>query len=285
MFEGMAAEAMGEEYDWGSVVSAAKDILPLVPTEAISPMIEGFLSYKSNKDFWKNRDIWGGEPIELWKEVNNSTHPFYEAIADSNFNVSPARLQVLVNKMVAPNNTYTSVLGNGLKMAMGKLNEKERQQVIKEIVSTGLLYGRFIKETNPYVNVTKKAKEIDIKENTRWKVVTDEFDEIYDSFVDGGRKAADMSQLMSFLQKQRPRDMERLERRLEGLEHIQNIPDKRWWRSLIGYADEAKVAAVMERSKYLNKEEVAKMEGHLRQVPHLATERFEYLYEKDKKNK
>jgi len=270
MFENLMAKSLGEDIDVEQVSQAAKEFIPLSPTERIPPMMDAMIGYLSNKDFWRNEDIWKGPQVEPKEEYRPTTHPAYVKVGEMT-GWSPERMRYALEQFFTSGNIYTSATGFGLRQIMDKLPEDVKDTTTQDMLRQAPFLRRVLKATDPYTQYAKGVKEAKIEEATRQYKQTRTFDALSEQFYAG---EIDDTAIREFISTQPWHDRERLMARFRRYERIRELPDKRWWLNLMDADPEVRAHIYWTRWSQADRAERRRLEKYLRQVPEIATERF-----------
>lgn len=154
----MADATLGKEVDpWRGVQAAGRLLTQLGPDlNSVPPALKAPMQYAANYDFWRNKDIWGGQEFtDPSKEFYESTHPFFKKVGAAT-GLSPIRMENAVNQFFPESNSFIRVIKSGSDWLMDGLNEKERDEFMDDITSKIPITRSFFRTTNPYV----RSKEL-----------------------------------------------------------------------------------------------------------------------------
>ncbi|MCK5132410.1 MAG: hypothetical protein KAR40_09710 [Candidatus Sabulitectum sp.] len=268
--ENLMAKYMGDEVDDVQVRQAIADFAPIVPTGAVPPVFSAMLGYMSNKDFFRNEDIWKGAEVEPSQEFTRFTHPAFVAAGEA-AGVSPERLKHALSQYFTTGNIYTSMVGYGWKELLAELPEEQREQVSQELLLKKPFIRRLVRSTRPGVQFKKELKEAKIQANTEKLVLSRDFDAISQDFYDGqaGREA-----VTDFIRNAPPEERSRLNKRHIRRGRIQNLPNRQWWMELGGASPETKALMYWNRWRVSTPEQRKELEEQLRRVPGIQGKRF-----------
>ncbi len=270
VFENLMAKYMGEEIDDVQVRQAIEDFAPIVPAGVVPPTIDAMLGYMSNKDFFRNEDIWKGAEIEPSEEFTRYTHPAF-ITAGGAAGVSPERLKYALSQYFTTGNIYTSMVGYGWKELLSELPEAEREQVTQELLLKKPFVRRLVRSTRPGVEFKKELKEAKIQANTEKHILTRDFDTLSQSFYDG---TTDKDAVMEFIRNAPVKDRQRLHKRHFRRRQLQGLPNRQWWLELGSLSPETKAAVYWNRWRTSTDEQRKELEAQLRRVPGVKSKRF-----------
>ena len=268
LFEGMMAKAIGDEdYDYSMIVSAGKQALPVVPTEALPPLVEAAITYGFNKDMWTNEDIWkGSEQADKTQEYTNRTPPVFvkgaKAIKDTTgMELSPERMRTALGTIFTRNNPYTDLVGIGFHKLMGEMPEQDRHRVSNEILQRMPGIKEFLGSTNPQHRLLRQARKVKLEENTRRTTqnrLVDDFAEGYYENKELGYKPS-TKKFEDFVKTQPLADATRLIDRFMHYGTVMSLPNRSWWLTMSGMpTPEARAATFY--GEWKRKDDPGKME-------------------------
>jgi len=281
VFENLMAKHLGEEISVDQVTEAARGLVTVMPTDLMPPTLDAALGYFSNKDFWRNEDIWKGPEVEPREEYRAYTHPALVEIGRVT-GVSPERAGYALEQLLTYGNIYTSAVGGGLRLVMDKLPEDVKEQATQDMLRQAPFIRRVLKATDPY---TKHEKAIDIaarQEETRRYVQTRTLDALSEQVYAGQIEKA---KVIKFISAQPWQDRERLLERHMRYGKLRGIPDKRWWLNLIDLPPETAATVYWTRYQQADKAEQKRLDQYMRKVPGIITERFMLRLNQLKKKK
>lgn len=270
IFENLMAKHLGEEIDVEEVTHAAKQLITIIPTEAVPPTMDAMLGYFANEDFWRNDDIWRGPEIESAQEYTQYTHPAFVKLGELT-GMSPERTRYALQQYFTYGNIYTSLTGGGLRLIMDKLPEDVKDSTTQDMLRQAPFLRRVLKATDPYTEYTKTVKEVKLAESTRKYVQTRELDALSELYYAGKTDDTAVRQLIA----QAPwQDRERLLQRHRRYGRIYEIPDKRWWLNLTALPSEPRATVYWTRWQQADTQERKRLEQYMKKVPGIITERF-----------
>jgi len=277
LFEGLMGGAMGHKVDATQIRSAIADFLPIVPTEKLPPAFMAMLGYASNKDFWRNQEVWRGPKVEDRMEYNKFTHPALKTVGEYT-NLSPERLGYALSQFVPPSNTYVSLVSGGLRKMMEDLPEKDKKRTTEEIIQQFPMVNKIMRSTDPYEKYKKPIEKAKIDENTRRYEQRLEVERIVD---DNAVKPKQERQapINEYLKKQKPEDRNRLQKEFRDMQAYEGIPDRRWWLNLRHMPAESRAVVYFDRIKEMPGEERKPFEKQAMKLPGIYSDAFaEKLY-------
>lgn len=194
---------------------------------SLPPTLLAALGYAGNKDWWLNRDIWGGAAVEPSAEIKPSTKTEYirvsEGARELGIQVSPSRLQYAVEKFLTSNNIYEDLVGLGAKKLFANLDDKAVSQVRDDMFRQIPGLRRVIAETSPDQKERESLKRLVVKENTARLKNNQEVIRLVNAGESGKARVFAKGQADQ-------NERERLERRIEIIERNKTLPD--FWINL-----------------------------------------------------
>lgn len=270
IFENMMAKSLGEEIDIDQTTAAAKELITFAPQELLPPAMDAMLGYLSNKDFWRNEDIWKRGEIEPAQEYTQYTHPAFVKLGEVT-GMSPERAQYALEQYFTGQNIYTSMVGGGLREIMDKLPEDVREQSVQDMLRQAPFLRRVLKATDPFTQYAKDVKEAKLAESTRRYIQTRTLDSMSELIYAG---KADEKELRAFIAEQPWQDRERLIQRHRRYGRLYQIPDKRWWLNLIDMPPETAATVYWTRWEQSDATDKRRLDKYMRQVPGIVTDKF-----------
>lgn len=135
--DSLADKLAGKKVDGSLVKMAMSDLSPVGVSSLLPPSMAALVGYVSNKDFWRNEDIWKGAKVSPHNEVIAETPNWLanatDALSKIGIEISPERGKRSTERIVAPN-AYTAIAG-GITDALLPENEKIRKTVAQQILS------------------------------------------------------------------------------------------------------------------------------------------------------
>jgi hypothetical protein len=272
MFEALAAKAAGDPVDYEAVSKAAQEFAAIVPSANVPPTVDASIAYFLNFDLWYGENVWKGPEVEAKEEWTAQTNPVAVAVGRT-LNLSPERLQRVVEQFATRNNIYTQLVGYGLEQIIDKLPEQQRQETTKEILRQIPFLRRAVGFGNPDFEAMKENRRIAVEFNTDKYIRTRQLDALAEEVVSGDKTRSDA---VRYIMAQPPQERERLLQRLQRHVAYGELPNRSWWIDLSEASPEA--AATMYWYKYEQADAKAReeMQQTLMKIqnPRIATQRF-----------
>jgi len=269
-FEAIAAKVIGDKVDTDEIVHAVQEFSPVGPTQVLPPTFEAFLGYVSNKDFWRNEDIWKGPEIKAVEEYTKYTHPAFIR-AGQLTGLSPERLRYVLQQYFTSGNIYSSIGSYAWKVILDELPEAEKRMVTEELILNQPFVRRLVRATQPAHALIKEAEKMKIEANTERYKLTREFDSLSQRFYD---KEISKEGIEDFLKDVPIEEKVRLKRRHFRLGRIQELPEKRWWLELAEAPSEARALIYWNRWRVATEEEKTMLEKNRLKVPGIMSGSF-----------
>lgn len=156
--EEFAAMVHGKGFNFERLKMSATDFIPVDLQSFLPPTISALLGYTSNKDFWKNEDIWKGRKGISPKEEYWNTTPKPWVMFGKHTGLSPERSRRAFNK-VAPQNLYTYLMEGFAGQFYGTLNDKDKAKISKPFIdkaTSAPILKRIVRSTYPVPTVGDK---------------------------------------------------------------------------------------------------------------------------------
>lgn len=270
VYENLMAKFLGDEIDVDQVTDAARGLVVMTPSELLPPTMDAMLGYASNKDFWRNQDVWKGAEVVPKEEYTKYTHPAYVKIGEVT-GLSPERTRYALQQYFTYGNIYSSMVGAGLRQIMETGTEAQQEKIAEDILRQAPFVRRIMRATDPFTEHERVVERIKLEEQTRIYKQTREFDGLLDKLYSG---QIDADIIDNFINKQPVTDTERLMEREIRYSDFHKIPDRRWWLEVSYMAPEAAATAYWARYKAANDKEKKRLSGYLEILPGIASERF-----------
>jgi hypothetical protein len=272
LFEAFAAKMTGDKFDYGYVVKALGDALPLMPFDKTPPAFNAGMGYYANIDFWCNEQYWRGPKVKPSAEWNKFTHPL-AVEAGKYTGLSPARLQGAFGQLVPPTNTYAGLVGAGIRQLMDPMTEKEREKSWAEIISNNALLNKLVRPTSPYEPFKTKMEDAKIEENTRRYDQKRKIEKLVEDNMD--KPMSERNRLYFQFAKEQPiTDRDRLINYARNHEKFQDIPNRKWWVELKHLPPETAATMYWGRYKGASPEEQKQLYKQLMTLPGVKSDRF-----------
>jgi hypothetical protein len=256
-FEASADKMMGNEVDAGRVASTLKELSP-VGISTLPPSVSGALGYITNKDFWRNEDIWTKSdtfsyPQSSEEYVPGRTPQMFIDIGKAT-GLSPERTKYAVEELVTSGSIWTQMLMGGYEKAFSDLPKKEREQHLAMALARAPIARRFIGVTNPY---SKFAEKIDKAEETQ---VLERFMENrgLDVLAEGQLFYGNVEskEVMKYMASFKDLDtFKRLKERYRFHMVTKDLPNRSFWLRLQGISVDARAQVFADRLKEASPEQ------------------------------
>lgn len=257
-FEASADKWVGNEVDVDRVVNSLKSQSPVGVT-SLPPTVSGTLGYLTNKDFWRNEDIWtrNGKPFsypQSKEEYIPGRVPQVYIDFGKVTGMSPKRTKYMVEELLTNGTVWSYLLGKGYDELFSDLPKDNREKHLAEVLSKTPITKRFIGITNPY---SKFAKVIDKAEED---TVLSRFIENrkLDTLADGYLYKDNVSRKKVFDYIRGAKDYDtykRLLERFEVQEATKDLHNRSFWLRLQNISVEARARVFVDR---LNKADESK---------------------------
>ncbi len=270
IFEALAGKAIGDEVDSDQIIQSIQDSIPIIPTETLPPLMDAFLGYTSNKDFWRNEDIWKGPKVEPEEEWTRYTHPLFVR-AGGLTGLSPERLKYGLQQFFTYGNIWSSLGGYAWQQIFKDLPDEDKNKTTEEIILKQPFVRRLINSTDPYYKYDKKNEDAKIKASTEQYKLTREFDLLSQRYYDG---EASRAEVMRFIHDAPLVDRKRLQYRHINRGKIQGLSEKRWWLELSEMSPETRAIVYWNRWRVAGDDERQMLDKNMRKVPGIISARF-----------
>lgn len=278
LFESMAMMAQGRPFNRDQVVEAVKAILPVVPDGTIiPPFADALLGYVFNKDFFRNEDIWKGEPLSKKSlEVARGTNPAYVKLTELPVigeDISPERLRYAVNQVFVSGNPFSWLVGGAFKQMLKETGLQPRELTQQEITTQIPGVNRILKTTTPGLRYKKEIQAMREEENTRMLEMRRGLDEAVERDIIEDSTESRRA-LRAYIKEQGRENRARLEERELWTRRLFNQPNRAWWMSVSTLPPELRAAAFYARWKQESPEVQQELEEQARRIPGVMSPRF-----------
>jgi len=278
LFESMAMMAQGRPFNRDQVVEAVKAILPVVPDGTIiPPFADALLGYVFNKDFFRNEDIWKGEPLSKKSlEVARGTNPAYVKLTELPVigeDISPERLRYAVNQVFVSGNPFSWLVGGAFKQMLKETGLQPRELTQQEITTQIPGVNRILKTTTPGLRYKKEIQAMKEEENTRILEMRRGLDEAVERDIIEDSPESRRA-LRAYIKEQGRENRARLEERELWTRRLFNQPNRAWWMSVSTLPPELRAAAFYARWKQESPEVQQELEEQVRRIPGVMSPRF-----------
>ena len=277
VFEAMMAKMMGDEIDVDQVTQAAQDFFPLMPTDSLPPTMSAMMGYYSNKDFWRNEDIWKGPVVQAREEYTNYTHPALREIGQLT-GLSPERTGQALTEFFTYGNIYTSAVGAGTAKLMEALGEETRERTTMDIVNNVPFLRRVMRSTEPFEPFRKEIEDVRLGDQTDRFIITRDLDKLSEKFYRAKKEGKEIKgleqQVRQFIRKQPPDMIENLIRRHVFFGKIFEIPDRRFWLNIRSLSPEARAGVFWTRWMQSDARGKHELQQQAASIPGILSERF-----------
>jgi hypothetical protein len=267
-FEASADKWLGNEVDVDRVTGALKQFSP-VELAPLPPTISGILGYMSNKDFWKNEDIWRktDQPFS-WpnskEEFTEKTPKGYTEFGQLT-GMSPERTKYMVEELITKGSMWSYLTGEAYDKVFGDLPKEDKQTHLAETLSKFPLTKRFIGITNPYSKFASKIEKVKEEAMLQNWAENRSLDERVKKYFDGELERSDIGQYIMTFKDENTR--ERLKERFKFSEKIKGVANRSFWLSLKGIPDtKARAKVYIDRYNLATDEEKVQLLKEVGQV-------------------
>jgi len=286
VFEGLMAKFMGEEVDGDQIQMSLQDLLPLIPTGSLPPVLDAWLGYASNWDFWAQKNIWRGPEVPEQMEYTKYTNPgFIEFGKKTGF--SPERTKFALQQFFTYGNIYTSLIGAAGDKIFNSLTPKQKEAEM-DALRQKPGFRKILKATDPYTPFEKEAEKKKLDEQGRRYEQRMELDQRVNTWLDN-KTPANEKALRDFISQQDVTDRKRLRERVKYARSTYKLRDRKWWMTLQSASPEVRARIYFSRYRVADRAERKRLEQQSRKLPGLTSARFarelRKLQQEEKKNK
>ena len=272
LFEGIAAKMMGHDYNWDKVKLAAEDLSIYIPWEKMPPTMAAFIGYATNKDFWRNRDIWRGPNVDPKEEFTPYTHPLAVKFGQAT-GLSPARMTYFFEQYIASSNLFSGLVGAGLRKIMETVPERDREKSMAELITGIPGLNTLVKSTDPMAQFRKPIADYQAASTTKSYKQRRDFDTLLEAYYAKPTREK-LEKLIAFKNSQPEEDHDKLNRHYKEYGAYRTIPNSRFWMELKHASPEARANGFLYRFKTATPDEQRKLWNQAKELPGIVTERF-----------
>ena len=272
LFEATAAKMMGHDYNWDKVKLAAEDLSIYIPWEKMPPTMAAFIGYATNKDFWRNRDIWRGPNVDPKEEFTPYTHPLAVKFGQAT-GLSPARMTYFFEQYIASSNLFSGLVGAGLRKIMETVPERDREKSMAELITGIPGLNTLVKSTDPMAQFRKPIADYQAASTTKSYKQRRDFDTLLEAYYAKPTREK-LEKLIAFKNSQPEEDHDKLNRHYKEYGAYRTIPNSRFWMELKHASPEARANGFLYRFKTATPDEQRKLWNQAKELPGIVTERF-----------
>lgn len=272
VFESVMAKYHEGKFPSQQVWMAWEDLINVMPTDMLPPVLSSSLGYLLNKDFWTKEEIWRGPKVEAGQEYDlNRTGPAFKALG--NVGLSPARSEYAVWRIIPFGNPFVGLVGGGLKTITGQLPEEIRQKSMEQLLTENPTIRRIMSSTNPYNPYKEDIDKIKEQENTRRFVQSREYDDMLNKhFKDPTPESAQA--IKTYIVRQPEEDRERLIDRAIRTKQYFELPDRTWWMNVVELTPESRAVAFWARYSVASEKEKQQLLSIAENMDGMMSDRF-----------
>ncbi len=262
--------------------AAIKEFLPFFPdTDVIPPTIKALGGYWANWDYWRGEPIWKGAPVsDVTLEFDASVHPFIKAMAQK-MGLSPIRIEYALNQVFTVNNMYAQIANMLTGTAFEKLDDANREMVMKEMLTKFPAARRLFRSASPdwMVGERERLRETELQENTESLIQRRNIKELVEKMKEDpeGRNLELQRELIDFIDAVPVFDKERVIEAYSKELWREGIPNTWWWASIAGLKAPGRAEAFYRRYKDSSPEMQQKMMDWSLQAIGIRGEQFSIL--------
>ncbi len=272
VFESVMAKYHEGKFPSQQIWMAWEDLINVMPTDMLPPVLSSSLGYLLNKDFWTKEEIWRGPKVEAGQEYDlNRTGPAFKALG--NVGLSPARSEYAVGRIIPFGNPFVGLVGGGLKTITGQLPEEIRQKSMEQLLTENPTIRRIMSSTNPYNPYKEDIDKIKEQENTRRFVQSREYDDMLNKhFKDPTPETAQA--IKTYIVRQPEEDRERLIDRAIRTKQYFELPDRTWWMNVVELSPESRAVAFWARYSVVSEKEKQQLLSIAENMDGMMSDRF-----------
>ena len=271
--ENLAAMAIGDKFSMTQIGQSLRDAMPIIPTGMMPPTFEAMLGYASNKNFYRNEDIWKGvKGVDPKQEWDRYTPEIYKKMGEVT-GMSPLRTKYAIEQVFTSGNVWTSLVGLGMSALLKELPRDVREQSMAEIVSKQPFIRKVMRSTDPYAKYEDEISNLKSEAATRRLVQRREFEAKAEDYVRG---RASREEVINYIMEQPRHKQKTMMRKFNDYIKMGDMPDKKWWIEL-KYADpDTRAELFHRRYEKARPEEQERLRQWLDRIPGIRSDRFNY---------
>jgi hypothetical protein len=210
-------------------LNAIKDVFNIVPIGKLPPVLQAWMGYAANKDFYTNADIWkGNEHVENKERWDYQDNPFWKMVGE-NTGLDPKKTKYAMSQFFTGNNPVVSLMGTAYDAAFGDLPADIKQKATMDLLSSNSIMRRVVGRTNPYVPHAQDVIESQTEEETARYVMNREVGKLTADFIKDNTDA-NKQKIIDYIDKQDEHERKRLTDRVLDDVKIHGMPDRSWWQ-------------------------------------------------------
>jgi hypothetical protein len=273
--EGMAKKTLGEPVDGDQIAEAAKDFIPVAPTD-MPPIVEAILGYSVNKDFWKREDIWRGPDVLPQEEYNKYTPETYVKFGEAT-GTSPMRMKYAIEQMFTRGNIWTSLVGYGTKQIFDEMTPEQRLEQTKELFERRPFVRRVLRSTRPDIKREKEIRDEKIRVETERLRANRGLDQLVEAEAVG---RTDKREINDYIRRFPKQERIRLRRRRKNLRRFRGVKNRGFWFDLLDLPPESRAVNYWNRWSQLDEAGRRELDRQSRRVPGFRSKRFNRSFNK-----
>ena len=258
-FEACTDKWVGNEVDVDRVTSTLKKLSP-VDITALPPSMSALIGYATNKDFWRNEDIWRktdkpagyqlpkvltGAPIGGSEEEHTADTPALYTDVGKYTGLSPERTKYAVEEIITKDNMWADLLIGGYELTKDLPDSKRKQHLAELLVKLPVI-KRFIGITNPSDRYRDTIDEVRNKYEFERFIQNEGLDSRTDRYLFD--KDVERSEILEYMKSFKDLDtFNRLKERFVFQTKTKELPNFVFWRRLQGLAPEPRAKVFAKR--------------------------------------
>ena len=251
-FEASADKWLGNEIDVDRVVESLKNQSPVGVT-SLPPTVSGALGYVTNKNFWRNEDVWRktdkpfSYPNSKEEYIPGQTPQAYIDLGQKT-GLSPERSKYAVEQLLTGGTEWSYLLGKGYEEAFGDLPKSDKEKHLAEVLAKTPISKRFIGITNPYSKHAQKVDKAGEESVVERFVQNRGLDSLAEGYLYKGNVSRE--EVVKYMGSFKDLDtFKRLKERFAFQEVTKGLPERAFWMRLQGVSVEARAKVFVERLK------------------------------------
>ena len=258
-FEACTDKWVGNEVDVDRVTSTLKKLSP-VDITALPPSMSALIGYATNKDFWRNEDIWRktdkpagyqlpkvltGAPIGGSEEEHTADTPALYTDVGKYTGLSPERTKYAIEEIITKDNMWADLLIGGYELTKDLPDSKRKQHLAELLVKLPVI-KRFIGITNPSDRYRDTIDEVRNKYEFERFIQNEGLDSRTDRYLFD--KDVERSEILEYMKSFKDLDtFNRLKERFVFQTKTKELPNFVFWRRLQGLAPEPRAKVFAKR--------------------------------------
>jgi len=253
------------EPNYDAIIGSLKSTYPM--ESPLSPSVRAWVDYTTSYSTWRDRKIQSDEDTFNWPKstIEGRFDPRVSQLAKDVgglTGLSPKRLEAAVPNIIPSGNEYVYIMGKLYEQAFNEVDPKERSQHWALTLSKIPFIKSFMGVTIP--RAYRMAGREEIREDVEFDryIRVNKLDALAEGFhwKGSGTEAAIDEHIDQY---ENDWEVESMEKKVEFIITIKDLPNRRSWSSMFGSSPEAKAKDFYDIKKVLSSSEQEGLEDEL----------------------